>query len=218
MFLAWPGSHPYQESPRHKENILNNIRTPYVVDNTSLTGLFQHIIHETNVQEILDILSHNTSGNLYLVGGFVYRSLALRLQGKEFGTLPDLDFVTDKIDFKSIPKEWKVGNNKYGGLKITTARFSIDIDEFRHHVNIKHLSLPHTVNSYLLAVPLNIQSIAYDVRNKNILGDIGIESLNERKICVNNQAIFNLERAKRIEKILDKARDLGYTPVLPADT
>lgn len=180
-----------------------------------LTELFYQIITEYNIQEILDILSKNTSGNLYLVGGFIYRTLALKQQGRNLDTLPDLDFVTDSIHVQNIPSDWVMGRNKYGGMKLKTNLFSIDIDEFKHHININHLKLPYTIDSYFISVPLNIQSIAYDVRNKKLIGEIGINSLNRKLIGVNNLEIFNLEREKRIQKIIDKAKDLNFTPILP---
>ncbi|MBI2564469.1 hypothetical protein HYV79_00575 [Candidatus Woesearchaeota archaeon] len=185
------------------------------MESDELTALFKKIIKVYDIQKLLDVLSENTSGNLYLVGGFVYRSIALKLQGLHMETMPDLDFVTDKIEIKNIPADWMLGKNRYGGLKIHTQKFSIDIDEFKHHVNINYLNLPQTIESYLEATPLNIQSIAFDVKNKKIIGDVGIKSLNDKEIGVSNIKIFDLEREKRIQKIISKSKDLNFTPILP---
>lgn len=68
--------------------------------------------------ESLDVVRRNSSGRIWLVGGFVYRTIASQLYG-----LPepesDLDFVVENpvLEF-DLPNGWRVDSNRYGNPKL----------------------------------------------------------------------------------------------------
>ena len=80
--------------------------------------------------------------------------------------------------------------------------------------------LPATVENYLTGVPLNIQSIAFDINNNRIFGDIGIRALLDKTIAVNNleeAKIVSDHKKKPIDQIIkEKAETLNFTAVFPA--
>ena len=147
----------------------------------------EEIIVENNLNDLFVELSKIiVEGNLYLVGGFLYRNFVSKMHSIQINQTSDLDFVVDKIDESKIPVDWHKTKNKYGVVKIILPQNTLDIDFFVRHSNINHLKLDSCIESYLKAVPLTIQSNAFDVEKRKILGDKGIESLNKKIISVNN--------------------------------
>lgn len=78
-------------------------------------------------------------------------------------------------------------------------------------------NLNPTIENFLSGTPLNIQSIAFDIESQKVIGDIGLRSIQEKIIAVND-----LEQAKyRAHKkgvsietlIIDIADQFNFTPI-----
>jgi len=188
--------------------------------NNNFTKLFLTSI-ENNIefQEIMDIIQDNSCGDFWLIGGFVYRSVASELYGIK-KPMVDLDFIVEKPTEKIVfPASWKRTTNRYGNLKfINDDGLEIDFVPLENVHSIIRRGLKATIENFLTGTPLNIQSIVYDVKNKMIKGDIGTKAMEEKIVAVNDfeQAkIYSARKGKSINDIIqEKSSSLGFKPIL----
>jgi len=177
--------------------------------------LFNPFADEVNY--IIVPLSKAAKG-LYLIGGYVYRNIISRLYNIDAWNKHDVDFIAAEFYLEKLPINWLVEEHGVKGLpdsckgwKITTNEGKIfDISIFRKHACSVLTKENPDINSYLKNVPLSIQSIAYDVENKKVLGNEGIKSIKERKFWYNNKnnVLFDGDYwQKKIEKIEE---ELGF--------
>ncbi|MCX6812760.1 MAG: hypothetical protein NTW79_04080 [Candidatus Berkelbacteria bacterium] len=169
--------------------------------------------------EALKIVKENSSGKIWLIGGFVFRTLASQLYD-----LPnpecDLDFIVEKVssDFV-LPAGWKIKSSRFGNPKFAKNNKEIDLVPIEEVYSISKRKFKPTIENYLTGTPLNIQSIAFDVIKHKIIGDVGIKSLIDREIRIYNLDLARFAAEKKninLKKmILDKANDLKFKPILP---
>lgn len=188
--------------------------------NNDFTKLFlTSIKNNIEFQEIMDIIQDNSCGDFWLIGGFVYRSIANKLYGIK-KPMVDLDFIVEKpIEKIVFPDSWSRTVNRYGNLKfIKNDGMEIDFVPLENVHSIIRRGLSASIENFLTGTPLNIQSIAYDVKNKIIKGDIGTKAIAEQIVAVNDleQAkIYSARKGKLINNIIqEKASSLGFKPIL----
>jgi len=182
-----------------------------------LTNAFLSGAQKSNeFSEALDIISNNSSGNIWLIGGYVYRTIASELYGLKTPFV-DLDFIVESpsSDF-NLPKGWNVLYNRYDGPKLVNGSKEIDIVPLDDIHSIINRNLEPTIKNYLTGTPLTIQSIAYDILNNRVIGNIGINAIKEKTIGILNLhfALYaSQKKGKSLDTyILDKAKDLKFTP------
>lgn len=188
--------------------------------NNDFTKLFlTSIKNNIEFQEIMDIIQDNSHGDFWLIGGFVYRSIASELYRIK-KPMVDLDFIVEKPTEKILfPNSWRRTVNRYGNLKfIKNDGMEIDFVPLENVHSIIRRGLPASIENFLTGTPLNVQSIVYDVKNKIIKGDIGTKAIEEQIVAVNNfeQAkIYSARKGKSINNIIqEKASSLGFKPIL----
>lgn len=170
--------------------------------------------------EALDIVRRNSSGKIWLIGGFVYRTIISELYGTSRKKV-DLDFVVE--DYKpeiNLPEGWRIegafDNNK---LRIVNGAKQIDCVSLKNNFSIKHRKLKPSIGNFLTGAPLTIQSIAYDIDENKIIGEIGIDALKRKVVAINNKffADYSAKKEKKSiqEFIADKSEELSFTPVFP---
>lgn len=174
-------------------------------------------------QETLSLVQRNSEGKIWLIGGFLYRNLARQLYGVAPPAEVDFDFLVQKLHSPvDLPNPWEQRTNRNGNPKWVNRKvssFSIDIIPLE---NVKYTvvnKLTPTLDNYLMGVPLTIQSIAYDVEEQRIIGEVGIRALEEKSIRVHHPE-FAAFAAQRKEKTLhdyiwDKAIQLGFKAMAP---
>lgn len=150
-------------------------------------------------QEAYKIVSENSSGNLWVVGGFIFRNLISRLYKNNCLSSPDFDFVVEKpIDNLAWPEDWGVSTNKCGDPRIRKQEKVIDYiplqSVFRNSVG-KSRNYCGGIEGYLIGVPLTIQSIAYNLKENKLIGKIGINSILTKTIKIND-----IEEAEQVAK------------------
>lgn len=169
--------------------------------------------------EALEIVKNNSSGNIWLIGGFVYRTIASQLYGLPKPEV-DLDFVVEyPVSYFNLPSGWKVDRNRFGNPKLVNGKKQIDFVPLKNIYSIIQRQLEATIENYLTGVPLTVQSIAYDLTKNKVIGEIGITAL-QRKIVKVNDIYFAKYAAKKKNKSLqsmiqEKAEGLGFTPIFP---
>ena len=169
--------------------------------------------------EALKIVKRNSSGKIWLIGGFVYRTIAGQLYGLPKPEV-DLDFVVEYslFDF-DLPSGWRADKNRFGNPKLVNGKKQIDYVPLGNIYSILQRQIEPTIENYLTGVPLTVQSVAYDVNENRIIGEIGIDALQRRVVEVND-LLFAEYAANKKNKSLqamieDKADGLGFTPIFP---
>lgn len=173
-------------------------------------------------QQSLGFLKENCDGQIWLIGGYLYRTLASRLYDIKVPTV-DFDFLVEKYVEVYQPDRWIKKRNRYGNPKYIASsasgqNFEVDVVPLRSVNSINRRNLPPTIDNFLTGTPLNVQSIAYDIDEQKVIGEMGMQALLEKKVCVNNlvQARYSA-RKKRMtvhEMVRKKAEGLGFEAVL----
>ena len=168
--------------------------------------------------DVISIVLSNIDAEeeIYLIGGTVYRTLAQEW----YGIVPpdcDFDFLISKpLARLIVPNTYVVKTNKHGNPKLVSNKISIDFVPLNTVHSIKTRELEPTLENYLTGVPLTVQSIAYDVKNKRIIGNIGLRALQERSVKINNPAEFayycEMKNKKPQDIIREKAESLSFSP------
>lgn len=168
-------------------------------------------------QEAIDVVRQNSIGNFWLVGGFVYRTLAHKMYGAPKPVV-DLDFVVETpVKRPFLPCGWTMGINGFGNPKFVNGGRSIDYVPLEKVFSIRHRRLKPTMANFFSGVPLNVQSIAYDVNANQVIGETGIDGVVGQYVAVYD--LFFAEYAakkkrKTVEQMLrEKAESLGFRAV-----
>ncbi|MFP4523810.1 MAG: hypothetical protein ACLFO2_00645 [Candidatus Woesearchaeota archaeon] len=161
-------------------------------------------------------VARQNSLKAYLVGDFLVRNIAHVLYGTSRPE-HDVDLLVEGMDENlKLPPGWKEGQNRFGNPKIISATTVADIIPLENVDFIKRKGLEPSLDAYLTGVPLTIQSLAYDVENDELRGNVGLKALKERKVAVNNHYFADLTARKYGRFIEDyvqeQAQRLGFTP------
>ncbi len=138
-------------------------------------------------KESIEIVKSNSKGNIYLIGGFVCRSIIQEMYGTPVSKDVDLDFIVEEEQPISLPDGWSMDVNSYGNPKLIGPKYEIDYIPLKSIHSILRRGLEPTIENFLSGTPLNVQSIVYDVTNNKVIGDIGIKSIMDKIISVNNK-------------------------------
>jgi hypothetical protein len=165
----------------------------------------------------IDVIRQVYQGKMWVVGGTISSLATLLLYGNEFETDVDL-LLQEKVDLSEIPTPdgWGRGKTIYGNLRFLQNTNNIDIWCLPDMPDVKDTS----IENYLAAVPLNVQSLAYDFDEHKVYGNTGIDALERRIVTVNNMksALYCASRkpGRTVnDLVLKKAKKLGFTPILP---
>ncbi len=165
-------------------------------------------------KEALEIIKANSDGKAWLIGGFVCRSIIQDLYGIPMSKDVDLDFIIENPKEIKLPEGWEIRKNSYGNPKLVGPSYEIDYVPLNTIHSILRRNLEPTMENFLSGTPLNVQSIAFDITDNKVIGDIGIKAIQDKVISVNN-----FEQAKhRAEKkevsvqdlISDIAKQFGF--------
>ncbi len=99
----------------------------------------------------------------------------------------DLDFIVEKPLPIKLAADWKIVNNSYGNPKLIGPHFEIDYIPLNNINSIIRRGLDPTIDNFLSGTPLNVQSIAFDITDNKVIGDVGIKSIQEKIVSVNNK-------------------------------
>jgi len=164
------------------------------------------------------LVQQNSRGKIWVVGGFVYRSLAAEL----YTTPPprcDFDFLVEEREpVLRLPEGWEERRNSHGNPKLISNEYWIDLIPLpRQWYFVKHGIAP-SIEGFLEHTPLTIGSIAYDTVDRRILGEIGPKALYDKTVAVHDveaAAYVAQLKAKTVEQLVqEKAESLGFRAVL----
>ncbi len=177
----------------------------------------QTISGNKSYKEALALTRQFSEGNVWIIGGTVFRSIAQAWYGTSSEN-SDFDFIVEKLLLINNLDGWNIGCTRFGSPRLKKADLLVDIVPLNDMVNIKRKDLAPTIDNYLATVPLTIQSIVYDITTKKIMGAVGINALKTRTVGINDSSTA-IEYASSLglsvnDLILEKASSLGFTPQL----
>ena len=181
-------------------------------------ALFEKLVlQETSLQEAFDFVRKRSNGNVWLIGGAVYRNIAHMLYRTEKAP-HDFDFIVGSPKPQiALPMDWIQTTNKYGNPKFVSNALEIDFVPLTTVHSIIRRGLEFSFVNYLTGTPLTIQSIGYNLITKKLEGDIGLHAVKTRTVGINNKEqakIYEVKKGKSISEIIaEKARSLGFCPL-----
>lgn len=174
---------------------------------------FELCIRDSVFLEILNLVKQNSTGRIWIIGGFVYKNLVASLYGGEFYNY-DIDFIVEQRD--DVLKEvagWQIQTNNYGSQNFVRKNNKMSFTDIHKAIRVSGLKNP-TIEQFIEETPLNIQSIAYDLEENKLIGKKGIEALLSKTVKINNkqQAEFyaKLKGKELTEIIKEKAKELNF--------
>ncbi len=166
--------------------------------------------------EAENIVRGNTSAGIWLIGGFVYRGIVADLYGVQVSTDADFDFIVEKpSDSLKLPDGWEIITNRYGNPKFVGPKYEIDFVPIKNVHSILRRGLAPTISNFLSGAPLTVQSIAFDVLGKKVIGGVGRRAIILQTVGVNNeqQATHRAElKGKTVQELVtETAQSLNFT-------
>lgn len=171
------------------------------------------------IEEALNIARGNSRGRIWLIGGAVYRSIVGPLYRQSL-PVPDVDIVVEEMTSKlRLPPGWQKEKNSFGNYKLLKGAQEIDLIPLSTITYFLRKDIYPSMENFLSATPLNIQSLFYDLETKRVLGEVGINAILEKCVAVHNveeaEYYCKLKKISLHDLIHDKARSLGFTPRYP---
>lgn len=167
-----------------------------------------------------EIVKRNCQGKFWLIGGMVYRTLAYIIHDTPKPEV-DINFIVEQPNSELVlPRDWELTNNSFGTFKFVGPNGnSIDFVPLEQVYSIKEREIDEpTIEDFLSGVPLNIQSIAYDVSEGSLVGSVGLGGIISRTIRVTDYDLAQYAaRQKNLSLksyVLEYARELGFGLVL----
>jgi len=180
-----------------------------------LSRAFQQIAAEDkDFQLTSEIVRQNSSGKIWLIGGFLYKNLTHILYN--FGrSAKDFDFIVEKANPHTIlPEGWQQETNTFGNPKLFNKGLKIDFIPLEGVYYIRKNRLKPCIANYFAGAPFNIHCLAYDIKEQKVIGIAGIKALEERVVRAHNLEM--LEYGARMyqttpnDMIRKKASELGF--------
>jgi hypothetical protein len=170
-------------------------------------------------EEAVEIIKANSEGSSWLIGGFVCRAIIQELYGVPMSKDVDFDFIVENPKKLKLPEGWKIEQNSYGNPKFISSSYEIDYVPLTTVHSITRRGLEPTFANYLSGTPLTIQSIAFDVKSQQVIGDIGIKAIRDKTVGINDleQAKHRAEKkGKTVEELVKGVADeFGFTSIYP---
>ena len=170
-------------------------------------------------QEALHIVQLNSRGKIWLIGGFVYRTLA-HLQYDTQKPAVDLDFIVEHPTItRTLPEGWTEQKNRFGNPKWINGNQQIDYVPLTNIYMLQTRGLEPTIDNFLAHTPLSIQAIVFNIGEKKLQGERGLDALRRKVVEVLDLDMAKYAASKKgksiNEYILTLAENLGFTPIFP---
>ncbi len=208
-------------------------------EKSEFTEIFEQFLKAyPNFSEISEIARRNSramgrggQSRIWIIGGFVYRPIIRHLYG-EIPEPPqiDIDFLIERgpaSQDRYKPKGWDDKITEAGYFYLEKEKMRLDLNYlYSFHSITSRLFARPRFRHFFTGTPMDIQSIAYDLTDKNVgvIGKRGIDAIKARTVRINNFDEANFEAEKRgisIEELVKKkAEELCFSynlePIIPS--
>lgn len=170
---------------------------------------FLKSLDKKEFENTIEIVSRNSYGKIYLIGSRIYKGAASKLYGTAKPT-GDYDFVIEELSKHIIlPEGWELHENRFGNPKFTSEKLSIDAVPLKNVNSIKRRELTPTILNYLTGTPLTVQSIAYDIFEDELFGEVGIQAIIDKTVSINNQEEAKIAAQKKEMTLNDYVKKIA---------
>lgn len=196
---------------------LNALSRSIILQRQDLSKIFSECLKYPAFQEILNLVKINSEGKIWVIGGFVYRNIAAKLNG----CAPydhDIDFIVEKKNetLKEVDG-WHIENNDYNNPNYVNNRHRTSFTELGK-VHRTSGNKVRSINDYVLETPFNVQSIAYDLETGNLIGEKGVRGLIDKTVkinCFGEAKYYAKIKNKPLNQIIqERAQELGFKAIL----
>lgn len=172
--------------------------------------------HPLWVEIVKSVVLPNVGGKVWLIGGTVSRVLCEELYGTRMEGF-DFDFTCERLNKRIVcPLGGTVDYVKFDKKNPTFTKGSESVDIFplsdQEWIRQRHLS--PSIDNLFAGVPFTIQAMAYNIEEKQVVGDRGIAALLKREFKVNNiEMAQNMAKRKGTsvdERMKSKAKSMGF--------
>ena len=134
-----------------------------------------------------------------------------------YATIPyeyDFDFIVEhkNKELKQVDG-WDIQSNTYSNPNYVRDGNKMSFTDIHHTIRATGFR-GQTIEDFIMDTPLNIQSIAYDIAEKKLIGEIGIKALYEKVVRINNRAqaehYIKLKNKTLEEYVNEKAKDIDF--------
>ena len=169
--------------------------------------------------EAMAIARRNSSGRIWLIGGFVFRTIASQLYGVPMPKV-DLDLLIERPAYGfNLPGGWAERKNRFGNPKLIGKNKEIDYVPLGNVHTLLVRKLGPTIENFLSVVPLTIHDLVFDVYSNEIIGTRGMDAIRRKVVEVADRDSAEYSAAMKGQTLKDmikeKADSLGFTPVYP---
>jgi len=166
-------------------------------------------------REALGIVSANSRGRIWLIGGFLYKTLIKARHGTDVPN-KDFDFIVERARGKlDLPGGWTTRTNRFGNPELSSKDNLVDLIPLDNLLYLRRKRMEPSISNYLASVNFSVFALAFDMREERIIEGGGVSALEEKVVRVHN-----LEAAKMSAEIYNtsinemlriRAEELGFT-------
>lgn len=180
--------------------------------------------NDPKFQEAVAIARECSAGKVWLVGGYLYRSIIQEFYGTPRPEKIDVDFALEsfqrgsyKLGIELESGKWhsdfqgRYGRHHFSGqltARLACPDYSIDF------ISVSKLAFFRpSIEKYLSWVSLTVQSIAYDVDTHEVIGNVGKKAIVDKIVAIHNSRGFSKKTNGKIsleEYVREKAHSLGF--------
>jgi hypothetical protein len=137
---------------------------------------------DDSAKEAVDLVKRNSSGKIWLVGGYVYRKIVEELYCRK-QKIKDIDLVIEHPHKNlDLSAGWNIYYNRHGNPKLKNGELVIYYIPLASIVRYFTGSSKPNMDDFFKGNLLNVQSLAYDFEREKVIGDVGICSILEQTV------------------------------------
>jgi len=181
-------------------------------------GFMEDAYADEKFREALGIVGANSRGMIWLIGGFLYKTLIKKMYGTDIPS-KDFDFIIERARGKlDLPERWKSRKNRFGNPELSSDDNRVDFIPLDNLLYLRRKRMKPSISNYLASVNFSVFALAFNLREEKIIDGGGVSAL-EKKVV----RVHNLEAAKMSAEIYNtpinemlrlRAEELRFTAEL----
>jgi len=164
-----------------------------------------------------DLVEMTSRGNIWMIGGAVFRTLVALKYGGAKTQAHDFDFIVEEVlPEYCLPQGWSTSINSFGNRKLKNQVLGLEVDlvPLGNVHSLKSRGIHPDFSRFLEFTPLNIQSIGFHLNTYTLIGEVGLTAIEEKIVRIHHQEeAENYCRLKGIsveDFVRSKAKTLGF--------
>ena len=143
-------------------------------------------------REALSVVSANSRGRIWLIGGFLYKTLIKARHGTDIPS-KDFDFIVERARGKlNLPEGWTARTNRFGNPELSSKDNMVDLIPLDNLLYLRKNKMEPSISNYLASVNFSVFALAFDMREEKIIEGGGVSALEEKVVRVHNLEAANI--------------------------